>query len=176
MEDHRRSGLTLVELLVTLTLLAILVGLAAPAMAVFVDRARLRSATQALAQELRQARDHAISHRKTVYFSISARTDRWCYGWRDDAPCRCDSPAPSAQCRSAEDGPLQTQSVTDFPGVQLLASRRAATRGVRFSPIRGTATGATFRLRSRHGEARVILSPLGRVRVCSPSDGAAAPC
>jgi type II secretion system protein H len=176
MEDHRCSGFTLVELLVTVALLALLTSLAAPAMAVFVDKARLRSATQALAQELRQARAYALARRKTVYFSISPGTDRWCYGWRDESPCRCDSHAQQGLCRSADDGRPHEQSSATFPGVQLASNRRATRRGLRFSPVRGTASGATFRLRNEHGETRVILSPLGRVRVCSPADGRYRPC
>ena len=175
MEDHGCSGFTLVELLITLALLALLAGLAAPAMAVFVEKARLRSATQALAQELRQARAHALSHRKTVYFSISARADQWCYGWRDDTRCRCDSHALPVQCRSEDHSRLNAQSSKDFPGVELLANSRSAKHGLQFSPIRGTATGATLRVRNGSGEARVILSPLGRVRVCEP-DGGTSPC
>ena len=62
MEDTGRSGFTLVELLVTLAVVALLVTVAAPAMARFLDQARLRAATQTLAQELRQARNHALAH------------------------------------------------------------------------------------------------------------------
>ena len=42
MEDTGRSGFTLVELLVTLAVVALLVTVAAPAMARFLDQARLR--------------------------------------------------------------------------------------------------------------------------------------
>jgi type IV fimbrial biogenesis protein FimT len=126
MEDTGRSGFTLVELLVTLAVVALLVTDAAPAMAWFLDQARLRAAAQTLAQELRQARNHALSHQSTIHFS------------------------------------------DDFPAVQLTTHQHSRDGGVVFSPLRGTATGTTFVLRNRHAEARVIVSPLGRIRICAP--------
>ena len=168
MEDTGDSGFTLVELLVTVLLVAMLAGIAVPAMASFLDKARLRSATQTLAQELRQARNHALSHQSTIHFSFSVRAQQWCYGWRDDSACQCDSHTLAALCRTGNDGRMHTQSSADFPAVQLSANRRSALGGVLFSPLRGTATGAAFSLRSRYAEARVIVSPLGRIRICSP--------
>jgi type IV fimbrial biogenesis protein FimT len=178
MEDAGRSGFTLVELLVTLAVVALLVTVAvtvaAPAMARFLDKARLRAATQTLAQELRQARNHALSHQSQVHFSVSVRAQQWCFGWRDDSACRCDSHAGAAQCRTANDGRMHTQSSADFPAVQLTASQHSTHGSVVFSPLRGTATGTAFVLRNDYAEARVIVSPLGRIRICSP-DGRSYP-
>ena len=174
MEDAGRSGFTLVELLVTLAVVALLVTVAAPAMARFLDKARLRAATQTLAQELRQARNHALSHQSQVHFSTFGGAQRWCYGWRDDSACQCDAHAAAALCRTADDGRMHTQSSDDFPAVQLAASRHSTLGSVVFSPLRGTATGTTFVLRNRYAEARVIVSPLGRIRICSP-DGRSYP-
>ena len=169
MEDTGRSGFTLVELLVTLALVALLLAVAAPAMAAFLDKARLRAATQALAQELRQARDHALSHQRTIYFSFSSHREQWCYGWRDGSACQCRSRTPAIRCQTGADGPVRTQSSADYPGVQLTSNRHSSRGTLLFSPLRGTATGAAFALRNRYAETRVIVSPLGRVRICSPA-------
>ncbi len=168
MEDTGRSGFTLVELLVTLAVVALLVTVAAPAMARFLDQARLRAAAQTLAQELRQARNHALAHQSRTHFSIAVRARRWCYGWRDDSTCQCDSHAGAALCRTASDGRMHTQSSADFPAVQLSGNQHSTHPGVIFSPLRGTATATAFVLRNRYAAARVIISPLGRVRICSP--------
>jgi len=62
MIDHRRSaGTTLVELLVTLSLLAILAGLAYPPMRRGMDQLAVRSARDALAAGVARARATAIS-------------------------------------------------------------------------------------------------------------------
>jgi len=171
MEDTGDSGVTLVELLVALSLAALLVAMAAPAMAAFIDKARLRSAAQALAQELRQARNHALNHQRTIHFSFAMGGEQWCYGWRDTSACSCDSRAPGRLCQSSTDKRLHLQRSTDFPAVTLSSRRPAARALLLFSPVRGTATAATFVLHSRYGQAHVIVSPLGRVRVCSPLGG-----
>jgi len=168
MDDTGDSGFTLVELLVTLALVALLVAVAAPAMAAFLDKARLRSATQTLAQELRQARTHALSHQNTIYFSFSVRAQQWCYGWRDDSACQCDSHTPSALCQTANDKRTHRQSSVDYPAVKLTGNRRSTHGTVVFSPLRGTATGTTFLVHNGYSQARVIVSPLGRIRICSP--------
>ncbi len=176
MEDAGHSGFTLVELLVTLAVVALLATTAVPAMARLLDQARLRAATQTLAEDFRQARNHALSHQRSVYFSFSLQPDDWCYGWSDTHACDCRSSTPAAMCRSGSQGRLHIQTAMDFPAVRLLA-RGPATRGiVRFSPVRGTATGASFALHSRYAESRVIVSPLGRVRTCSPGARGPAAC
>lgn len=176
MEDTGYCGFTLVELLVTLALAALLVAVAAPAMARFIDKARLSAAAQTLAQELRQARSHALSYQRAIYFSFATDAHGWCYGWRDGSACHCASPAPATRCLSGTDKRIHLQRSADFPSVLLSPGRRAAHAAVLFSPVRGGATAATFVLRNPYGEARVIVSPLGRVRLCSPGGGSHPPC
>jgi len=173
MEDTGHSGFTLLELLVTLALVGLLAGLAMPAMGRLLDTARLRSATEAFSQELQQARNHALTHQKSVYFSLSIAADRWCYGWSDHPACDCEAgDSEAAVCRTGSDSQprIHRQPGTDFPSVKLIATRRAASRTLHFSPLRGTASADSFALRNDAGELHVIVSPLGRVRICS-TDG-----
>ena len=176
MEDAGHSGFTLVELLVALAVVALLTTTAVPAMARLLDQARLRAATQTLAEEFRQARNHAISQQRSVYFGFSGRPDGWCYGWRDSHACDCRSRAATTECRDHSLGLLHVRTSTDFPAVRLLARGPATRVSVRFSPVRGTASGASVSLKSRYAESRVIVSPLGRVRVCSPNARGTAAC
>ncbi|MEN8762927.1 MAG: GspH/FimT family pseudopilin [Thiogranum sp.] len=170
MEDTRHSGFTLLELLVTLALVGLLAGLAVPAMGRLLDTARLRSATEALAQELQQARNHALTHQHSVYFSLSVAADRWCYGWSELAACDCTAgDSEATACRTDGENPqrVHRRLSSEFPSVELNTAQRAVSRTLHFSPLRGTASADSFALRNGAGELRVIVSPLGRVRVCS---------
>jgi type II secretion system protein H len=173
MEDTGHSGFTLLELLVTLALVGLLAGLAMPAMGRLLDTARLRAATEAFSQELQQARNHALTHQQSVYFSLSVAVDRWCFGWSELAACDCKAgDSETTACRTGSDSQqrVHRRLSTDFPSVELNITRRAASRTLHFSPVRGTASADSFALRNGAGEHRVIVSPLGRVRTCS-TDG-----
>ncbi len=170
MEDERHAGFSLLELLLTLALVGTLVGIAVPAMGRLLDTARLRSAAEALAQDLAEARNHALSHQQTTYFSLSVSSQRWCYGWREFAACDCAAHRSAADACATGTEPqrrLHRQLSADFPSVRLYTTRPLPPRTLVFSPLRGTASADSFALRNDAGELRVIVSPLGRVRICS---------
>jgi type IV fimbrial biogenesis protein FimT len=77
-------GLTLIELMVTLAVLAILLALAAPSFTTFVKNARLDSATTDIQSALSLARSEAVTRREAV--SVCMSTDgSTCTGtaWKD---------------------------------------------------------------------------------------------
>lgn len=178
MDDTRHSGFTLIELLLTIALVAILAGLAVPAMARFADSHRLRGAAEALAQELRQARNHALTYQTTAYFSVSAPTSsQWCYGWGDAAECDCRADRGDTDaCVSAGSANLHRQQADAYPSVSLSLSRSASNRILQFSALRGTASADTLVFTNNAGELHIIVSPLGRVRVCSVGIRGYPPC
>ncbi|MEQ6437386.1 GspH/FimT family pseudopilin [Comamonas sp. w2-DMI] len=88
---HMR-GLTLIELLVTIAVLAVLMGLAAPSMARFIGQWRVSNAVNALTGSLRLARTEAIARGRVVVIcsvpsnsSTSCKsntgTDAYASGW-----------------------------------------------------------------------------------------------
>lgn len=180
MDDTRHSGFTLIELLLTVALVAILAGLAVPAMARFAESHRLRGAAEALAQELRQARNHALTYQTTTYFSASTPApQQWCYGWSDAAECDCRVERGSTDaCESGGAGSahLHRQQSDAYPSVSLSLSRSSSNRNLQFSALRGTASADTLVFNNNAGELRIIVSPLGRVRVCSVSVRGYPPC
>lgn len=176
MDEPGHAGFTLIELLLTLALVALLAALAAPAMSRLAERGRLRGAAEVLAQDLRAARAQALGVQQTVIFTLTAApAGQWCYGWRADRPCDCRAgPGAPGACRDG--GAWQRRRAADFPGLALRLPREAARFELRFSPPRALATAASVRLLGAAGEARVIVSPLGRVRVCAASGGWFTPC
>jgi len=169
MDDAKcNRGFTLVELLVTLTVIALLTGLAAPAMARLIDNARLHAATEQLAGELRRARSHAISHQQTIYLVLQGAGARWCFGWSSRRDCNCRAQQPDAACATGDSGGVQVHRLLSdtFRTVRLQRAGAPGKRQLVFSPVRGAATAVSFRLMNGRGEQRVIISPLGRIRHC----------
>lgn len=77
--QYRQRGLTAIELLVTLAVLAILVGIAAPSMSHFIGRWRVSNAANALTGSLRIARTEAIARgRPTVVCPVASATSTTC--------------------------------------------------------------------------------------------------
>lgn len=174
MEETGRTGFTLIELLVTVAVLALLGGIAVPAMSHFVDNGRLRGAAEQLLQDLRQARSRALTVQEDVYVAFAAPAAKtWCYGWHERDACDCRVPD---GCAASPGGTARARSGNDFPGITLNTPRYSPAYTLHFAALRGTADAATFRLSGRTGEIRVIVSPLGRVRTCAPSVPGFSPC
>ena len=176
MDDRAASGYTLVELVVTLAVLAMLIGWALPAFSDLIDSQRLRAAALHIAADLRHARNEALTRRSTqpVGVSFSPGSD-WCYGISQQLPCACtqaDWRAPDACLLDvARERRLQRASADLHPSVEILDARFSGGSVTRFDPIRGLAQAGTVRLRSTRGkQVEIRVSLLGRVRICTPDD------
>ena len=76
---RRQRGLTAIELLVTLVVLAILIGIAAPSMSRFIGQWRVSNAVNALTGSLRVARTEAIARsRPVVVCRVASSTSTTC--------------------------------------------------------------------------------------------------
>lgn len=177
MERHIPRGLTLVELLTVVAILAILVTLGVPAMDRLLQQNRLRAAAESLLATLHYARAETLArpepaHRIHVSFYRDAlQAEDWCFGLRRGAPCDCrlSDVTDGAACLLDMAGTpvLKVVSGVEFPGVRLDDIAFGAGDYTLFHPVRGTARSghATFTLRQ---DLRVVLGPLGRARLCSP--------
>ena len=76
----RNAGISLVELLFSLALVAILLSTAAPSFSEMLARQRAQAAAQALRSALNLARETAVMTGQAV--SIAAIDDDWAKGWR----------------------------------------------------------------------------------------------
>lgn len=159
MEDQRLAGFTLFELLITLALIGILTGLAVPAFQGLILNARLRSAAETIADDLRQARREAIMQNMPQQIQFQYLTAKqWSYSY-------------STGSRQ------KTISSNDFPNVSLENPSFSGNGLIRFTPVRGTVNGGRLALSTPSNKnIAVILSPLGRVRLCSNSDVRYTPC
>jgi prepilin-type N-terminal cleavage/methylation domain-containing protein len=154
---HAPRGMTLIELMVTLTLLALMAVLAAPSAVEYLRNAKLREAAHTVVAALQFARNEAIKRNAPVSVNLNGAA----IVVADDAgaPLRRDalSQALSAALRGADDALLTPATVT-FGG-----SGRPLPFGSAFKvdvALDGVDCGDAVRC------PRVVLRAGGAVRLC----------
>lgn len=80
MAVKRQSGFTMVELMISLVVLAILAALAAPSFIEYLERYRLRSAVEDTLAVFAQARQGAVEADRNVRLDVGGTSDAWCVG------------------------------------------------------------------------------------------------
>ncbi|MFP4603532.1 MAG: GspH/FimT family pseudopilin [Halochromatium sp.] len=162
------AGLSLIELLVTMSLLAILLAVGIPSFQESQERARLRNSAEAIYSLLQFARSEAIKQYRDLFVVVSAGEagpagDGWCLAIANDHDCDC-SVAGACQYGGAD---RQEHSLVgaDFPGVAV-DSNRASYRFER--KLGKCSTAGTLTLSGADASRiRIRVAPLGRVALCS---------
>ena len=161
----RSGGLTLIELLVSIAVLAVLTSLAAPSFTSYIDRTRLTTAVDALNADLQLARSEALRTNQTVGINFQTGS-AWCYGAvLGSTSCDCSvSSAGAGYCDYKRVTASSASSVT-------MSSSTFASGTTSFDTGRGFLTSAgSVTLTSTQGkQARVSLSLMGTASVCSVS-------
>lgn len=166
-QRRAQHGLTLVELAVTLTIVAVTLGAALPTFTQARERRHLEGAAAQLATDIHHARGLAVARRTAVHLSAQQTTDGSCYlvhtGNAGDCVC---SGAGVSQC-SGNAQALRTVGFATTGPVRMSLNSRS----MLFDPDRGTVTPTgSFKLELQAGTAlRQIVNIMGRVRTCSPA-------
>lgn len=84
----RHAGFTLIEMVVALTVLALVYAVAAPVAAPMFSRPRLEMATRDLVTALKEARSQAVVGVRDVRFTVDAAAGNWRFGDRRGAARR----------------------------------------------------------------------------------------
>jgi len=190
MRRGRQFGFTVIELMVTLTVAAVLIGLAVPNVRDLVDKSKLRGATDDVVKLLNISRGSAIKLQRNV--TVSINSSGWCAGAISASDPTAGQPALSAAACDctlvASDssacylggtttGAYAVVSSTDHSGVTItgLDSTITYSNGLTFNSKFGTLDlgnlpgGALVTLKSptQKYSTQVTVSPLGQVDACS---------
>lgn len=154
---RRDRGLTLIELVIVMGIVAVLAAVGMPSYNDLAARQRLANASSQVANELQQARYDAVQRNRTVYVGFRGGS-QWCYAVSYEPGCDCaDTRTGEAPTCALRRGDGQA-----FAGVGLPDTRELA-----FDPRLGGAgapVAATLTLGERSAE--VQLGASGRARAC----------
>lgn len=169
---RRRRGVTLIELTVTLAILAILMAIAVPSMQQLIARKRVAGVTTELASDIRYLRSLGVQTATLVQIDFGASAVATCYSL-STAPvswwnCDCNNPA---TCDGSADAPkiIKTVTVPISSGITVSVGNNPANTffvGPNSLPFNGTTITATVSS-SLGGSARVMTNAAGRPFACS---------
>ena len=157
------QGVTLLELLVVLSVVAILVIAGTPSFFRLMARHRLQGVAESLFSDLQLARLEAVRRDAlvTVSFHSPANGQHWCYAISDHGACRCQH---SENCQM-DGSTARIVRAAEFQRIFLQTNfYRQQTA---FTPLRGALHAGTAILHNDFGSVRIIVSTLGRIRICS---------
>ncbi|MBQ1784295.1 MAG: GspH/FimT family pseudopilin [Gammaproteobacteria bacterium] len=160
----RQTGLSLLEVLCVVAIMAILLAIANPAFSSLRQRQALKSAAEALSQLFQFAQRRALQ--SGVGYGVSINAELGCAVVVAEPGCDCAA----SDCRERADYQLGSSWLAG--GVAISELRFTGDGSARFSPLRGAATAGHVLLRSADGNGlKVVVSRLGRVRLCRPVGG-----
>lgn len=192
----RQQGLTLLELLITMVIFAIIISVAVPSMSSFQDNQKLIGAAEQVYAHLQQARSEAVASNVTGYANFAvdagAGTSSWEYGV-STVTSLCDLTVTVATGANAcvivvddgdgtvdpGDGSIDTADLvlmrftnSDYDDDVTMGIANFSSGSTQFviNPVRGTSTSGEVNLANNSGgQLRVTMSLLGRVSICTPN-------
>jgi len=163
MKIKQASGFTLTELMIIVAIIGILASIALPSFQGMIERNRLKEAVEGLKSDLMFARTEAIKQSAIVNVAIVENGSDWCYGINDtNTACACGT---------ANDCGIKAVAGNQFQGTSVDADFNT-----NFDFRRGTAGNGTVTISSANYAASVIVSTMGRIRVCSSDLGGYSGC
>lgn len=158
MKTRDCRGVSLVQVLASMLIIAILALIAMPMMSDFLIQYRLKSAAEVLYGDILRARAEAIQRQSDTTLVFSSGST-WCYGITTASNCDCSV---TASCN------LGQTNNTEFSGVTLSSSGFSGSSVV-FNSVRGVVnTTGSFILTGSDGKTITVqLNKLGLPSVCS---------
>jgi len=167
MNSGKQRGMSLVETIIVVSLMAILVCTALPSFQEFQERYRLEGRAMELVTDIHYVRSEAVARNRGIRISFGSDPGGTCYVLHtgDEGDCDCSSNG-IAQCSDPNSFMIKNVGFTTDQGVRLQAN----VSSMLFDRVRGTTTPAgSISLIGNSGKTlRHIVNILGRTRTCSP--------
>lgn len=167
------KGFSLVELMVTVAVLAILATIGLPAFQGFIERHRMQSAVEAVYAQVQFLKSEAIKSSQNVNIRVVTGSD-WCIAGSDEGETACDCNADD--CAYGSQNLKRSIKSSGFSSITLAAPDNILIDGVR-GGLQGLTSEQTLTLSANGLSASIKIKPLGQVSACSSSGiGAYQPC
>jgi prepilin peptidase dependent protein A/type IV fimbrial biogenesis protein FimT len=160
---HHLSGLTLLELLITISIIVLVVSLGSPAITSIQKNIQLKAAAQSSYFAFQQARVAAIT--KNIDVTVAIRPGKnWCAALSDSGLCDCANPN---ECTL--DKVEYRVDFADYRFVSIDKVKFGVDSIAVFDANRGLAIGHAGSIIFTDGnkQLKLILSNMGRVRICA---------
>jgi len=178
MLHRRQSGFTLLELVITMIVLAILAMIAVPSFRTLIEKSRLRGKTDDVLNLLSVARGEAIKRHLNVNVALNGSTTAWCIGANRAVTPTVGNPTPGAaacDCTSPTSCVLEDQVsvITPDPNSGITSDTFAG--NITFDAQTGalipiTTVPGVITFSSPSGfQLQVTVSALGQVAACTPA-------
>lgn len=166
----KSRGLTLLELLLAITVVLVLIGLAMPSFIEIIQSHRLRQASESFYNDLLLARATAIKQQTTVFVVFQSGTN-WCYGLNNNSSCSC-----SVTNNCQLNGTTKIITSSNFNGVTLNTSNFSGANTA-FEGVRGTVSNTgTITLSNNGKSVSIIINKMGYIQICSNTFSGYNPC
>ncbi|MUV15721.1 GspH/FimT family pseudopilin [Noviluteimonas gilva] len=175
-------GFTLLELMIAVAILALLAALAAPSLADFFDRNRVRAAADDVSSLISRARAESVKHDLPVSIRAVGSSGAWCIGANEAAlptgGAKADDNATACDCTQTTQcmvsGIRQVVSSDEYHGVSmgtLPGNIRLDNKLGAIMSANGTLGTQSVTLTSPTGKYDVVVQvqTLGQARLCTPS-------
>ena len=163
MRSPRQNGFTLVEILISIVVLALLIMVGIPSFTTFIANSRIRVAADGVLNGVQKARNEAIRRNACVQVKVVNGT-----GW---VLSTCADPDTALETRSASEGSDIIDSVVT-PGGSDTLSFNGLGRVVNPNPSDATAPFSQVEMDHKTApgrKLRIVIPPGGAVRMCDPA-------
>ena len=154
------TGVTLIELMIGLAIVALLLTLGLPSISTWMQNSQLRNAAESVQSGLQLARAEAVRRNTLVGFNMAGPDSSWSVGQMN--------PATQVQARSAAEGTLNPQIATTNPLIVFNGLGKAALAATAVIQITNP-TGGACKPGGEMNCLNVTVSVGGQVKMCDPT-------